>query len=451
MGVITLLEALSQNDEHFFVFLSITCFLCSMWSFFLLRKILYEALPINLLSAPALLLGSLFYSWMSFWGMETTIAIPLYLLVVLELFSIISCEAPTSGQYIRFGFLLTACALARIDLVLFDGLIISGWLLITLRQGRKTKIIKSVALILLGCLPIFGYYVYNYMGCGMFITTSALAKTMKLDGIFNANIFSALLQVREMKILLPLLPISFCVGLAIRKRLLKYWSIPLLIITVYPICYFIIYAFTSNWTLFIWYTFPLPIIIVTEFFVIGEGLFLIPKKWNRILSMAISSIIMMFFAIQITRITVAQTISWYQGPSTVYWQAERLKNFIKTHPGRYAMGDRAGLTQYLSGEPLFQAEGLVADRTYLSHIYNQDDLRNTLASYGLDYLIVSRYSALPEYNSNYYVSIPFAEQAGSSKKMSACISSDKVCLLKDSNVTYAENDPIIYTYILSLK
>lgn len=64
-----------------------------------------------------------------------------------------------------------------------------------------------------------------------------------------------------------------------------------------------------------------------------------------------------------------------------------LEAFSRTHPGRYAMGDRAGMFAYLSANPVLQAEGLMMDRRYLEHIRRQDDLVSTLKEYGVKYYV----------------------------------------------------------------
>lgn len=64
-----------------------------------------------------------------------------------------------------------------------------------------------------------------------------------------------------------------------------------------------------------------------------------------------------------------------------------LDTFARMHPGRYAMGDRAGMFAYLSASPVLQAEGLMMDRSYLEHIRRQDDLVSTLKQYGTNYYV----------------------------------------------------------------
>ena len=67
--------------------------------------------------------------------------------------------------------------------------------------------------------------------------------------------------------------------------------------------------------------------------------------------------------------------------------ADVLDRFAATHPGKYAMGDRAGMFAVGTSSPVLQTEGLVMDRAYLNHIRAGDDLRSVLASYGVSYYV----------------------------------------------------------------
>jgi hypothetical protein len=67
--------------------------------------------------------------------------------------------------------------------------------------------------------------------------------------------------------------------------------------------------------------------------------------------------------------------------------ASAIATFSKEHPGRYAMGDRGGLTAFIVGQPFLQLEGLVADRAMLEAIRSERPLPETLAQYGIDYLV----------------------------------------------------------------
>ena len=65
--------------------------------------------------------------------------------------------------------------------------------------------------------------------------------------------------------------------------------------------------------------------------------------------------------------------------------AEGIAKFTATHPGRYAMGDRAGMVGYMDGVPTIQTEGLMMDAAFLEHIRRQEPLKEVLRAYRVDY------------------------------------------------------------------
>ena len=73
----------------------------------------------------------------------------------------------------------------------------------------------------------------------------------------------------------------------------------------------------------------------------------------------------------------------------IYLHALGIKPFTDAHPGRYAMGDRAGLTAFITGQPILQTEGLAADQAMVDSIRAHADLLNVLRKYGVHYYIVS--------------------------------------------------------------
>ncbi len=66
-----------------------------------------------------------------------------------------------------------------------------------------------------------------------------------------------------------------------------------------------------------------------------------------------------------------------------------VQQFAQTHPGVYAMGDRAGAVGYLAPVPVIQLEGLMMDKPFLDNIRQQRDLREVLSQYGVLYYIAS--------------------------------------------------------------
>jgi hypothetical protein len=72
---------------------------------------------------------------------------------------------------------------------------------------------------------------------------------------------------------------------------------------------------------------------------------------------------------------------------SIYLEAVDIARFDRTHPGVYAMGDRAGTPGFLLPEPLIQLEGLVMDKAFLANIRRQRPLPEVLHEYAVRYYI----------------------------------------------------------------
>ncbi len=83
---------------------------------------------------------------------------------------------------------------------------------------------------------------------------------------------------------------------------------------------------------------------------------------------------------------------WYPGQLDFYQAAVDVERFSRTHPGIYAMGDRAGMVGWLLPYPLVQTEGLVMDKVFLDHIRRQDALVPVLHSYGVRYYVADEWA-----------------------------------------------------------
>jgi hypothetical protein len=82
---------------------------------------------------------------------------------------------------------------------------------------------------------------------------------------------------------------------------------------------------------------------------------------------------------------------WTKQQKDIYEASIEIQQFATTHPGTYAMGDRAGRVAYLIPDPVIQTEGLMMDRDYLDYIRRETPLRKTLAHYEVRYYIATAY------------------------------------------------------------
>ncbi len=129
-----------------------------------------------------------------------------------------------------------------------------------------------------------------------------------------------------------------------------------------------------------------------------------------LLPLAIASVFVLIPEMAVGRSTVLRDFIGIEAT------ANRMQSFVNQHPGRYAMGDRAGLTAYILGLPIVQLEGLIGDHQVIAFINDQRDLQSVLHHYDVDYLIVSRSTPFVKSKGGYEVQIPDADQAGPRSK-----------------------------------
>ena len=125
---------------------------------------------------------------------------------------------------------------------------------------------------------------------------------------------------------------------------------------------------------------------------------------------------------QIVNLTVKQTFGFDLDPGSNYPHSEYISRFCATHPGRYAMGDKAGMVAYLSERSVLQLEGLASDLAMVRHIEHQDELTEVLREYSINYIIVSTDGPLKKDTNGFLIQAPNPLQAGeNSPKMTAHI------------------------------
>jgi hypothetical protein len=128
------------------------------------------------------------------------------------------------------------------------------------------------------------------------------------------------------------------------------------------------------------------------------------------------------------------TTVWPPGQLDFYQTAIEVREFAVTHPGIYAMGDRAGMIAYLLPYPLVQTEGLVMDRAFLEHIRRQDDLAQTLALYHVRYYIGSSWESAPSYRNGCYYAVEPVEAGAESPHMQGKLCQDPLLRVKHNGV-----------------
>lgn len=165
----------------------------------------------------------------------------------------------------------------------------------------------------------------------------------------------------------------------------------------------------SDWMLWPWYNYWQPAVrLLLLLWLCRSVLRLAGTGAKKLAGPALAAAALAAVALTATHLADYRRID----PDWTYMHGKRLAAFARTHPGRYAMGDRAGLTAYFLGQPLVQLEGIVGDRALVERIRRRAPLEEVLAGYHVDYLIASSWYPLPRDGDRLVVTIPDALQAG---------------------------------------
>lgn len=147
------------------------------------------------------LLAVSFYIEISRTGMESILLIPLYVMFLERL-------AAPQGRYGLLGLSVSLVVLARVDSVLFLGLLLP----VLLWLERPS--LRELLWLALGLLPIPGYLAFNYLVFGIPFPVSGLAKTVRSFSGFHGATFQSLLH-----------PPRFLLGLEMACVLAVLWGL----------------------------------------------------------------------------------------------------------------------------------------------------------------------------------------------------------------------------------
>jgi hypothetical protein len=373
------------NDQAFFYALPIVQILSAAISAWLLWRLFVRLYAGQSWMLPVVLLSSLLLTVLIFSGMETAVVIPFYFIFMLSVFPL--CEGnSTSKAFLLSGFAASLMILARLDSAFA---VVIFFVLLLFNRPGWSKFVSFLA----GLSPIAIYLMWNYFVFGSWLPVSAEAKQLGRGLHFSWRAIEAIGTPRGS---LYFLLTIFGVVLAIRSfRRSDGTAAVRLIIFGFPVLFALALAFRLSWSSYFWYFYPYPISAAAALFEIRE---LISKKNKALFDrFAFAGTILVIIGAAFilyrdipgltTKLNLVE--SQTRAQPNIYIHALGIKPFTDSHPGRYAMGDRAGLTSYITGQPILQLEGLAADQAMVDSIAMQADLLNVLRKYGVHYYIVS--------------------------------------------------------------
>ncbi len=319
-----------------------------------------------------------------FMQMEVTLALPLAFAFLATAFYPPERYAPS--RCAALGLLAALTMLARLDAAILVLLFLVGLLMIP--EYRSVFTGRNMAGFAITSLPLpLFYFFVNYHFFHQFLPISGSAKQLRHGRMPSYEVLSSFHGTSL--VLISLAAVSVVVCWSIRRYLRAQEKLFCIAALWTPFLFFTMEMFLSDWKLWGWYLYTLRFAVAASFLLFGVIVSsdVIPHRWTFARQVAHSE---WLAPVLYTASLFLLVISRYKVDLfmvEIQQAAMRLEGFEATHPGRYAMGDRAGMFGYLSASPVLQAEGLVMDRRYLNHIRAQDDLRSVLVGYGVTYYV----------------------------------------------------------------
>lgn len=384
-----LFVGLSGLQRHTYVVaLIIFCGCLAIVHAALLRRLLSLLVPWSLVADLIALFVVLRCLKLSFCGMECAVAMPLLAACALLTLRLLSLQRARHLQLMALGLLVALTALARLDAIIF-GLGCAGLVLCVQPRDFRALATRAAAFGV-GLAPFFAYLSWNWATQGAFVTTSAQSKLLAPGFGWNPGLFEQLSLGAHITFLY--VPVA---ALALLASPWTPWRGPsrriALLIFAFPIFYYASFAVRSSWLIWIWYLYPLPLCLGVALSVLastalagsrGQRFDRLPNGW------------LVACAVPLVAVWAFRLAHEPRPNEGVLNAALKIADFSRTHPGQYAMGDRAGLTALLVDRRFLQLEGLVADAGLLALIREQRRLSEVLAIYHVDYLV----EALPTAN-----------------------------------------------------
>ena len=375
--VLAVLSRFTENPKYVLAFLAVSDWVAALVTFHLARRLLRSCGARPLLAFALSAAVTLYSVSLFFYGMEVTLTVPLFLGTVCLLLRTDWLERGWSHTF-ALGLLLSALVLSRIDTLIFGGLVLLGILLSpALRRLIRPDLVAGA---LLGLLPLVFYFVLNRVEFDTFLPISGMAKELKSDRLPSLEpwkvFFHPLAAAFTLIFLVALLLLP-----RVAPRITPMAKVVFPAVLLFPFVYYFILCCVSDWTLWGWYYYPL-----RTAFCISLLVFVLYPPFGRVLArpaVVAFLVLAVFAALGVTR--------WRRQQVDIYDASVEIAAFARTHPGIYAMGDRAGRVAYLMPDPIVQTEGLMMDRPYLDLLRRQVPLREVLAKYNVRYYVGTAY------------------------------------------------------------
>jgi hypothetical protein len=372
---LSMLSFFSSSPQVILGFVAFTAFLASVVTYFCALNLI-RSTGIRKLTAVVLASCITLYSVrLFFYGMEVTLAIPLSLTVI--------CLLKNTDFWLRgwresflMGLLFTTMILSRLDTILLAGLIlVPACLQPQLRERLKAKNLIGLAT---GFIPLVIYFCLNHHFFQVWLPISGMAKQLKLNHHPTLKTWQGLYLTKPgfLAVFLPV-PVGLLIFPCATRYLSPIQKVLYPATLLFPLAYFFALCCLSDWGIWPWYMYALRPAVCVAFVVFCTW----PPLARVIENSLVTSALLAVMA------GLLLTSQWRVEEADLNAAAIDIQTFARTHPGTYAMGDRAGRVGYLLDQPVIQMEGLVMDRTFLAYIQKATPLRTVLDAYHVRYYI----------------------------------------------------------------
>ncbi len=376
-ALLSILTRINPAFDFLSVCLCLLGLLAAVASFIALRAIIRSCAPEGAFLADPLALLALLPCFNTFFqGMETTLTLPLGFLLLAWWCRALSRLTPASAAL--GGLLASLLVLSRLDSALLVALLV---LTTALTRHRFPHLTNTAALSFISvvALCLGPYFTLNKLRFGTWLPLSAVAKQLRIHHTPALSVWRSVLQPKAS---LYLSLAAILLFLRLRSHLSPAAQVVLASAITFRWVHFAVLSIASDWPLWGWYFYSVRFAIAAFFVLIAVAVSRFrAARHARLVANSLLVSALLLLSLQ----------QWSLDPTMANIQADAvaLSRFASTHPGVFAMGDRAGMVGYLLPDPVYQTEGLVSDLAFLNHIRREDDLRSTLRRDGARYYITS--------------------------------------------------------------
>ncbi len=316
-------------------------------------------------------------------GMEAGLTIALAF--VLLWFRLRPAFTWSGGSVLRYGMLASLMALSRLDSVLLIALL---FLFDVVWHGGSIldKLISS-GLFVAGLWPLGVYTLVNWLVFDSLMPISATAKGLRETRWPSLDAMGSF-ALRLFQLRLPVYAVCVALTLAVPVLLLMnrrrspvgsrgvFWAVLL-----FPLVHLLAVTMLSDWMIWPWYVYAWPVSgAIAAILLFQPPATEADDSRMPLISLGLAALLLALSAGYLVHSSRPED-------ELTYLAGEDVAAFASTHPGVYAMGDRAGAVAYLAKIPVIQLDGLMMDVDYLDNIRSGKNVKDVLAQYKVRYYI----------------------------------------------------------------